>query len=259
MVKEFSSNQERRSGIEWDFILGFTAFLVLWLLVGHKLLLNLAIGVPGHVLQPGELPPTPHPLLAYGLFVLAYSIMFFMLGQSFHKGILVSSLGIISYLVLDVWSPPIMVSSGLEFSKPFFVGVATAVLIASFIFFIIANRINLPFKLPIFGGFILLGLLLMILGVKYMGDPFAVTSCENIPHPVQMFCINADKTVTIPGNLALSTDSFLYIIFRNALIFPHILAWLASYIILPVLVIATMAIFLTKKQLKKSVMDGASI
>lgn len=256
MVKEFRTKKRVSGGIEWDFVIGFLAILILWLIVGHQLLYNMANGTPMSELEQGEKPPQAHPMLAYGIFLVIFILLFFMIGQVVHKGILTALVGVIGYIIIDIWTPPIMIEPGIVLKSPIFVGIGSLCLLGGIIFFIIANRISLPFKIPLFAGFVLLGILLLVLGVKYTGDPFSHTPCSEVPQPPQCYCHTDGGDAVIPGNLAISSQSFLYLIFRNFIGLPHIISWMFTYLMLPVFTVLLMAIFLTRDQMKKTFGDG---
>lgn len=236
--------------VEWDFVLGFTAFLILWLIVGHQLLYDLAVGNP---LFGGPQATIPHPILAYGIFIVIYCVMFFMIGQSIHKGLMAMGLGIIGYFIVDIWTPPIVIASGINMKMPLLVLVGSMILLGSIIFFIISNRYDIQYKLYIFLGLLVLGILFLGFGSSYVGDPF-VKDCVTLMTPYDQMC-HMGKSAVLPGNLNLASDTFFYLLMRNSMGLPHILAWIGTYIILPMSAITLLAVFLTKDEIGDAVMD----
>lgn len=253
MVNELRAKR-RSSGIHWDFILSFIAILALWLMVGHTILYNFAEGAPlvGDMSQD---PSKARPLGAFLLFLVIYALMFYLLGSSVRRGFLGVLLGLLGFFIMDIWAPPIVIHSGIHMGSLTLLSVGSMILIGSMFFFILANRINLPGKLYLFGGMVLLGILLLTLGIdyKYSGDPFQA-SCDAEDHP--QFCRLSGGGVRIPSNLAISADGFLYLFFRNILRFPHFLAWVFTYLVMPVGAIIVFGLFMTRKQLKNAMIGN---
>jgi hypothetical protein len=242
MSGEKKQTSRNRGGFEWDFVAGFIVFLAIWLFVGYPLLLSFAY---------------KHPIAAYGIYISVYTILFFMLGQSFHQGIMTAVFGVIGYIVLIIWSPPLMIPSSLIIIHPILVLISIICLVASIFMFILFQRVRLPFGSLVMGLLLLIGIGMMAVGLKYDGDPFTKATCNATGDaPNTMYCINSNGYAQIPSNLSLASDSFIYQFFRNILKFPHLLAWLFTYIIAPVIVISMFAIYLTRDQMKKLVVDG---
>lgn len=176
------------------YIAVFVLLLVLWYTAGVSVLDKI-------ILDYGV-------VAGYLTFITLYTCVFYVAGEAVDKGFKSAVLFLCGFISADVWSPPIMVESGLSVKEPALLLISCVLIISSLLAY--KFKINFKDRNAVLLALVASGLALAAMSLDYR-------------EPEGLF---------LTPNQALSSDVFFYTLFTS-LGMPHLVSWILTYLFVP--------------------------
>jgi len=179
---------------KFHYIAAFVLLLVLWYTAGVSVLDKI-------ILDYGV-------VAGYLTFIAIYACVFYVAGEAVDKGFKSVVLFLCGFISADVWSPPLMIESGLFVKEPTLLLISCVLIASSLMAY--KFKINFKDRKVVLPALLVSGLVLAGMSLGY-AEP---------------------ESIYLTPNQALSSDVFFYTVFAS-LGAPHLISWILTYIFVP--------------------------